>query len=93
MYTGKEFEFDSMLCPLDACNEIGRQKSVDKPRLECSKNTQCIGATCWGSKFNIDDDVFVDEELLDDGNDDDHDGLLVILKIKNLRLDCLNVKC
>ena len=66
---GKEFECDSILCPLGTYNEIGRQISIDKPCLACSKNTQYIGVTYCGSKFNIDDDAFDDDELLDDDKD------------------------
>ena len=73
---GKESECHSVLCPVGRCNEIYEQKSDDKPYLTCSKNTQHVGTACYGSKFNVEDDFFddndglLDDELLDDDNDD-----------------------
>ena len=67
-----------MSCPLGAHNGIGRQMPIDKTFVDCSRNTQHIGATWCGSKFNVDDDAFgdddelPDDELLDDDNSDDN---------------------
>jgi hypothetical protein len=53
---GKEFGYNSILCPIRTYSEIGRQVSKGKPYLACSYNTQFIGMTHCGAVENDDDD-------------------------------------